>query len=307
MDVPGADHVFNLVQEKGFLGRIRILSILLISLIPVISQGKDLASRTVKIDTGAGEMKMKVLQPKEADGPVPGILWIHGGGYMTGGTYMVLVSCGKMLAEKYGAVVVSPDYRLARKAPYPAALEDCYAALKWMYENADELGIDRTRIVVGGESAGGGLTAAVCIYARDRGEIPVALQLPLYPMLDCEDTESSADNPGLFWGTVRNHKGWKLYLGDLSGTADVPAYASPARLSDYSNLPPCYTFVADGEPFYAETLAYVKNLQAAGVDAKVDVYRGHTHAFDILLPWQEQSKQAKSRLCEEYERLIVRP
>ena len=89
---------------------------------------------------------MKVLQPKEADGPVPGILWIHGGGYITGGNYMVLVSCGKMLAERYGAVVVSPEYRLAGEAPYPAALEDCYAALVWMYEHADELGIDRTRI-----------------------------------------------------------------------------------------------------------------------------------------------------------------
>ena len=284
----------------------KLLTVLAVALFFLPVDGKGLKSHTVSIDTGVGSMRMKVLQPQESGAPVPGILWIHGGGYMTGGIYMVHVSCGKMLAEHYGAVVVSPDYRLAREAPYPAALDDCYAALKWMYENADELGIDRTRIVVGGESAGGGLTAAVCIYARDRGEIPVALQLPLYPMLDCEDTESSADNPGLFWGTVRNHKGWKLYLGDLSGTADVPAYASPARLSDYSNLPPCYTFVADGEPFYVETLTYVKNLQDAGVDAKVDVYRGHTHAFDILLPWQEQSKLAKRRLCEEYERIIVR-
>ena len=120
---------------------------------------------------------MKVLEPKEpkeAEGPVPGILWIHGGGYITGGNYMVLVSCGKMLAERYGAVVVSPEYRLAGEAPYPAALEDCYAALVWMYAHADELGIDRNRIVVGGESAGGGLTAAVCLYARDKGEVPIA-------------------------------------------------------------------------------------------------------------------------------------
>ncbi|MBR5176432.1 MAG: alpha/beta hydrolase [Bacteroidales bacterium] len=269
--------------------------------------GKGLKYRSVSIDTAAGKMKVKVLQPKEADARVPGILWIHGGGYMTGGTYMVRVSCGKMLAERYGAVVVSPEYRKAGEAPYPAALEDCYAALEWMYVHADELGIDRTRIVVGGESAGGGLTAAVCLYARDKGKIPVAFQLPLYPMLDCEDTESSADNHGLFWGTVRNHRGWKLYLGDLSGTADVPSYASPARATDYANLPPCYTYVLDGEPFYTETLAYVKNLQAAGVDAKVDVYPGNTHAFDILLPWQDRSKRAKRRLCEEYERIIMKP
>ena len=157
-----------------------ILSILMLSLLPVLSQGRELALRTVGIEAGGRVMKMKVLQPKEADGPVPGILWIHGGGYITGGNYMVLVSCGKMLAERYGAVVVSPEYRLAGEAPYPAALEDCYAALVWMYEHADELGIDRTRIVVGGESAGGGLTAAVCLYARDKGEVPIALQLPRY-------------------------------------------------------------------------------------------------------------------------------
>ena len=120
-----------------------ILSIIMLSLLPVLSQGRELALRTVGIEAGGRVMKMKVLHPKEADGPVPGILWIHGGGYITGGNYMVLVSCGKMLAERYGAVVVSPEYRLAGEAPYPAALEDCYAALVWMYEHADELGIAR--------------------------------------------------------------------------------------------------------------------------------------------------------------------
>ena len=268
--------------------------------------GRSLSSRVVRIGTEAGSMRMRVLQPKDADGPVPGILWIHGGGYMIGGAYMVDMSCGKMLAREYGAVVVCPNYRLAGKAPFPAALEDCYAALAWMYAQAEELGIDRDRIVVGGESAGGGLTAAVCLYARDKGEIPVALQLPLYPMLDCEDTESSADNHGRVWNTRRNHWGWKHYLGDLYGSEDISKYASPARETDYSGLPPCYTFVADGEPFYCETLAYVKNLQEAGVEARVDVYPGNTHAFDMLLPWQEQSKTAKRRLCEAYERYMMR-
>ena len=268
--------------------------------------GSSLSSRVIRIGTEAGSMRMRVLQPKKADGPVPGILWIHGGGYMIGGAYMVDMSCGKMLAQKYGAVVVCPNYRLAGRAPYPAALEDCYAALEWMYANADELGIDRARIVVGGESAGGGLTAAVCLYARDKGKIPVALQLPLYPMLDCEDTESSADNHGRVWNTRRNHWGWKHYLGELHGSKDISKYASPARETDYSGLPPCYTFVADGEPFYSETLTYVKKLQEAGVEAKVDIYHGNTHAFDMLLPWQEQSKAAKRRLCEEYERHMMK-
>ena len=278
------------------------LTLLILSLIT--GGGKVLTSRTVRIKTEAGTMKTRILQPRKKEGPVPGILWIHGGGYISGGTYMADLSCGKMLAEKYGAVVVSPGYRLSFKAPYPAALDDCYAALKWMYDNAEELGIDRKRIVVGGESAGGGLTAALCIYARDKGEIPVAFQLPLYPMLDCEDTESSADNHGRGWNTWWNHWAWKKYLGKQYGTDSVSKYASPSRETDYSNLPPCYTFVADGEPFYCETLTYVENLKAAGVYANVDVFHGDLHAFDMFHPQQEDSKAARQRVCEEYERII---
>ena len=260
--------------------------------------------KTERIPTSAGSLKLKVMRPREQEGLVPGILWIHGGGYMTGGTYMVPFTEGKKLAKRLGAVMVSPNYRLARTAPYPAALEDCYAALKWMYDHADELGIDRNRIIVGGESAGGGLTAALCLYSRDKGGIPIALQLPLYPMLDCEDTPSSAHNPGLTWGTRRNHWGWQHYLGELYGTDSIPPYASPARETDYSGLPPCYTYVLDGEPFHDETLTYVRNLQNAGVEAYVDVYHGHLHAFDILLFWQKQSKQAKEKLCEMAERML---
>lgn len=283
----------------------RLLTVLLLLASSLTCLGGNLSSRTVRIATDAGRMKVKVLQPKETSGPVPGILWIHGGGYMVGGTYMIGMTCGKMLAERYGAVLVFPDYRLAWQDPYPAALEDCYAALKWMYDNADELGIDRGRIIVGGESAGGGLTAALCLYARDKGEVPVALQIPLYPMLDCEDTASSAENHGKVWNTKRNHWGWKHYLGDLYGTENVSKYASPARETDYSNLPPCYTFVADGEPFYEETLTYVRNLQQAGVEASVDVYHGNVHAFDMLQPGKEQSKAARQRLCEEFEKHIM--
>ena len=219
---------------------------------------------------------------------------------------MLGMTCAPMLAERLGAVVVFPDYRLAWQSPYPAALEDCYAALEWMFSHADELGIDRSRIILGGESAGGGLVAATCLYARDKGEIPIAVQLPLYPMLDCEDTESSADNHGRVWNTRRNHWGWKHYLSDAYGTDSVSKYASPARETDYSRLPPCYTFVCDGEPFYAETLQYVKNLQDAGVEASVDVYPGNVHAFDMLQPGKDKSRNAREKLYEELKRLLKR-
>ena len=243
------------------------------------------------IETPGGKMKLIILRY----GKGPGILWIHGGGYVTGMAAMVYFSMGRMLAEHYGGVVVSPEYRLAKKAPYPAALEDCYAALKYMYENADELGIDKGRIIVGGESAGGGLAAAVCQYARDRGEVPVLFQIPLYPMLDCEDTDSSRDNHAHGWNTKKNHHGWQCYLRDLYGTDKVPPYASPSRAADYRELPPCYTYIEDGEPFYDETLTYVKNLQEAGVDAAVDVFHGNTHGFDFMF-WTKNAKEAKKKL-----------
>lgn len=282
----------------------RLFCILLSFLLTVCCFGRPYSARTIRIGTPGGKMKMKVLKPKEASGPVPGILWIHGGGHMVGGIYMMGMTCAPMLAECFGAVVVFPDYRLAWQSPYPAALEDSYAALEWMYSHADELGIDRTRIVVGGESAGGGLAVAVCLSARDNGEIPIAAQLPLYPMLDSEDTESSADNHGKVWNTRRNHWGWRHYLGEAYRTDSVSKYASPARETDYSGLPPCYTFVSEGEPFYSETLSYVKNLQEAGVEASMDVYPGDVHAFDMMHPGKDQSKKARERVCEELERLL---
>lgn len=252
------------------------------------------------IDTGEGLRKLLILGPKQAAHPLPGILWIHGGGYVTGMAEMLDVSAGKMLAQKYGAVVLSVAYRLAFRAPYPAALKDCYAALVYMHDHAEELGIDPSRLVVGGESAGGGLAAAVCLYARDKGEIPVAFQIPLYPMMDVDDTDSSRDNHAHIWNTRRNHFGWSLYLKDLYGTDQIPKYASAAKETDYRGMPPCYTFVSDMEPFYCETMEYVKNLQEAGVPASADVYHVNMHAFDLMMPWHKESRRARRKLCEAF-------
>ncbi len=254
--------------------------------------------KTLWIDRGRRKMKTILLEPQERKEKLPGILWIHGGGYMMGMASMVFVSCGKLIAERHGAIVLSPEYALAYKAPYPAALQDCYAVLEYMWDHAEELGIDKDKIIVGGESAGGGLAAALCIYARDMGKIRVAMQLPLYPMLDCFDTESSRNNRGKIWNTRRNHWGWKHYLKDVEG--EIPPYASAARESDYSKLPYCYTYVCDGEPFYQETLTYVEDLRRAGVEADVDIYEGDVHAFDMLCPWTRKARMAKEKLCDIY-------
>ncbi|MBQ3791922.1 MAG: alpha/beta hydrolase [Clostridia bacterium] len=260
-----------------------------------------------KIPVSWGKMKILLLRPEKGDARRPGILWIHGGGYSTGRSEMVFASAGREIAEKFGCTVLSPEYRRSGKSPYPAALDDCYAALEYLYDNADELLVDRNCLIVGGESAGGGLCAAVCMLAKDRGKIPVALQIPLYPMLDCDDTESSRDNHGHVWNTRRNHRAWKKYLGPLFGSPTVPEYASPAKRKNYEGLPRAFTYVCDGEPFFCETLDYVDRLNAAGVPSEVRVYHGKTHGFDVAYPLGEQAQDAKKQLLSwtgrELERL----
>jgi len=251
--------------------------------------------------SGERKVKLLILRPTVCAKPrerTPGILWIHGGGYVTGMAEMIYMSRALDLVRKYGAVVVTPEYTLAGKAPYPAAIDDCYAALLYMKEHAQELGINDSLLMAGGESAGGGLTAALCMRARDSGEVKIAFQMPLYPMLDDRDTDSSKNNHGISWNTKRNHEAWKLYLRGLHD--EPPAYAAPARQTDYAGLPPCYTFVGDREAFYCETMTFVKRLKEAGVPAEVDVYPTGFHAFDMLLPFRRISRQAIAAFEKRY-------
>ena len=159
--------------------------------------GKYYKTEKIKIESTGRKISVLILRPTKNKKPkeqTPGILWIHGGGYITGMAKMIYMSRALNLVKKYGAVVVTPEYRLSGEAPYPAALEDCYSALKYLKNNADSLGANSGRIMVGGESAGGGLTAVLCMYARDKREVNIAFQMPLYPMLDNLDTQSSKDN-----------------------------------------------------------------------------------------------------------------
>lgn len=243
----------------------------------------DLSVRRVRVLTESGSIPALILSPKNGAKKATGILWIHGGGYIAGMKEMVHMSRAVDLVKNYGAVVVSPGYRLAFRAPYPAAADDCYAALRYLKENASALGVRNDQIMVGGESAGGGLCAAICIRARDTGEVNVAFQMPLYPMLDDRDTESSRNNHGKIWNTRRNRFAWNLYLRRADRT-NLSPYAAPARLRDFAHLPPAYTFVCRGEPFYAETVRYFERLNAAGIPAEIDIYSGNTHAFDMMQP-----------------------
>ena len=258
-------------------------------------------TRKVSIPSDGEEMKMLILSPSDTDRSSnrPGILWIHGGGYITGMSGMVYMSRAKNLVKKYGAVVVSPEYRLAGKAPYPAALMDCHFALLYLKAHAKELGVREDQIMVGGESAGGGLAAALCMYEKDHGGVSIAYQMLLYPMIDNEDTETSCDNHAPVWNTKRNHFGWNNYLRGISGQ-EVPCYAAPARRKEYAGLPPAYSFACTAEPFYAETLTFIENLRNAGVEATVDIYQGLFHAFDMLLLFLKVSRQAAAQFEKQF-------
>lgn len=255
--------------------------------------------RRLCIPTAQGSIPALVLSPKAAPENAPGILWLHGGGYAAGMKEMVHMSRAVELVKRFGAVVLSPGYRLALQAPYPAAMDDCYAALLYLRSHAAALGVRSDQLMVGGESAGGGLCAAVCIRARDTGKVNVAFQMPLYPMLDDRDTETSRDNHGRVWNTWKNHFGWRCYLRSADRET-LPPYAAPARAENMAGLPPAYTFVSTGEPFYAETLEYIRRLNDCGIPASVDVYETDMHAFDMMRPKDALSIEAARRFNESF-------
>lgn len=256
-------------------------------------------------NAATGQLRLCVYRPLEAKENVPGILWMHGGGYALG---IPEQDEGfiRSFVEKRGCVVVAPDYCLSTQAPYPAALEDCYAALLWLKGHAAELNVRPDRLMVGGESAGGGLAAALAIYARDRNEVAIAFQMPLYPMLDDRMiTVSTRDNDAPVWNTKSNVNAWKLYLGALYGREDVPTYAAPSRLENFSGLPPAFTYVGGIEPFCDETVQYMERLKAAGVQAEYHVFEGCYHGFDILAKRSAPARQARALLMESFDRAVA--
>lgn len=224
--------------------------------------------------------------------PGPGVLWLHGGGYVLGSPEQD-GSAYRRIIEATGGMVVAPAYRLGPEAPYPAALEDAYTALLWLRDNARDLGAREDQLAVAGNSAGGGLAAALTLLARDRGEVAVAFAMPLYPMIDDRcGTESARENDAPVWDAVTNRNAWRVYLGPLAGSHDVPAYAAPARLDNAAGLPPAFTYVGDLEPFRDEVIAYVDRLRADGVEVAFEVFPRCYHGFDVVAPRAAVSRRA---------------
>jgi acetyl esterase/lipase len=252
----------------------------------------DAVERTEHLVPGDPPVPVRVHRPKDKEGPLPCLYSIHGGGYVLG-SYAMDDATFDVLCPKLGLVGVSVDYRLAPDSPYPAALDDCYAGLRWTYEHSDELGIDRTRLGIGGVSAGGGLAAALALLARDRGEVPVAFQLLDCPMLDDRQVTRSSTIEGLpVWSRESNTFGWRSYLGDLYGRDDVPYTAAPARAADLTGLPPAFVSVGSIDGFLDEDVDYAMRLNHAGVEAELHVYPGACHGYQMA-PGSEIARQSR--------------
>ncbi|WP_240748565.1 alpha/beta hydrolase [Mycobacterium paragordonae] len=231
-----------------------------------------------------GELAVPVMvtTPTEVQPPRPAVLWIHGGGYIVGSPRLEAFGTAR-LARDLGVVTVSPDYRLAPEHPFPAALDDCMAVLRWMRDNANELGIDPARIAVMGASAGGGLAAAVAQRSHDEG-IGLRAQVLVYPMLD-DRTALRTDHEGrgrFLWTPASNRFGWTCYLGREPRMSDAPQYAAPARRTDLTGLPPTWVGVGDLDLFYREDVDYAERLRAGGVPCTLVTIPGMYHGADAF-------------------------
>ena len=244
----------------------------------------------VEVLTLPSGVGIRLFRPTGVTGQAPALLWIHGGGYVIGKAAQDDALC-RRFARELGATVASVDYRLAPEHPYPGPVEDCYSALQWLVRLPS---VDPARVAIGGASAGGGLAAALALHTRDRGEIPLAAQLLVYPMLDDRTVHRrELDNPGLrLWNQSSNKYGWSAYLGGAD-----PELAVPARRQDLSGLPPAWLGVGTFDLFHDEDLAYAERLNAAGVPCEVEVVPGAFHGFDGIVPKAEVSRSFFKSQC----------
>ena len=231
--------------------------------------------------TGTRDVRCLLYAPDDSPGTRPGYLHIHGGGYCLGSPEMSDL-WNVIVARKLGIVICSVDYRLAPEHPVPAPMDDCYTALAWFHDNADRWDVDTRRIAIGGESAGGGLAAALAIHARDLGDYAICHQHLTYPMLD--NLTGTAAQPGdpltgeFIWTREKNQFGWDCYLGE----APAVSPQVPARLDDFSGLPPTWMFTAGLDLFRDENIRYAQSLLAAGVPTELFVLPGACHGFQGL-------------------------
>jgi acetyl esterase/lipase len=245
---------------------------------PAVGPGVDVR------DHDEAGVRVRLYRPRErASGAA--LLWLHGGGFILGAARADDARCGAWSRE-IGLAVMSVDYRLAPEHPFPAALDDALAAWTWLQGAAEDLGVDRGRVVIGGASAGGGLAACLGQRLHDEGGPQPAAQLLVYPMLDDRTAaRRELDGAGhLVWHNRSNRVGWSAFLGRAPGSPQLPAYAVAARRVDLSGLPPAWIGVGDLDLFLDEGGAYARRLEGSGVAVTLHEVAGAPHGFDVLAP-----------------------
>lgn len=226
------------------------------------------------------EVRVIVFTPRNVSTPMPAVIHIHGGGYVMGKPEENLNENAGM-ALRCGCMVVSIDYRLAPETPYPGGLDDCYAVLEWLHASAPALGVDRSKIALKGESAGGGLAACLAQKARDENTYPLCCQVLIAPMLDDRiPAEANAYAGEFVWTENSNRFAWRAYLAEHYGAGTLPAYASAARAKDLSGLPPLFLAVGALDLFIDQNLEYAQRMIRAGVPSELHVYPGAFHSFN---------------------------
>jgi acetyl esterase len=266
----------------------------------------DITNRSIPGPPGDPDVEVCVIRPRDNRTDRPAIVWIHGGGFVLGDVEGDMPLATGLAADT-GAVVVSVEYRLAPEHPFPAPVEDCYAALKWTAEHAGELGLDPGRLAVGGLSAGGGLAAAVALLARDRGGPALCFQLLDIPEVDDRLSTPSrkqfTDTP--LWHHPNAILSWEAYLGpDHDG--EVSPYAAPARATDLSGLPPAYVVTCEFDPLRDEGIEYAQRLVQAGVPTELHLFPGTFHGSSGAGAGTEISNRMAAERTEALRRAFAR-
>ena len=258
-------------------------------------EGVAWEDRQIDGPEGAPQLRVRVYRPEGGGEARPGVLYIHGGGFCVGTVEMEHAGAGGAAAQA-DAVVVSVDYRLAPEHPFPAGIEDCYAALVWMTKNANELGIDVERVAVMGGSAGGGLAAGTALMARDRGGPALCFQVLNIPELDdrleTPSMKQFTDTP--LWNRPNAIMSWRHYLGESLG-GDVSEYAAPARAEQLAGLPPAYVSTMEYDPLRDEGIRYALRMLEQGVQVELHQYPGTFHGSSMMAQ-AEVSKRSSQEM-----------
>lgn len=287
------------------LDQVRANRILLTQQVP-LSGRVEIADHTVPGPDGASDIRLRIHRRQGLVGPQPALFWMHGGGYVLGSPEQDDLRFDRW-CQRFDLVGVSVQYRLAPEHPYPAGLDDCYAGLRWVIEQGSTVGIDPSRVGIGGPSAGGGMAAALGLLVRDRAELSIDYQMLIYPMIDDTRTTATAQADVPIWDPASNRFGWASYLGDRFESDDIPYTAAPARAGNLTGLPPTYVMVGTLDGFCDEDIAYATRLNHAGVEVELHVYPGAPHGFDGFAPTSRVARQARHDINQWLGRQLGQP